>query len=57
MDLAKDMTSLSTLELVVLAALVVVVAVVAWRLFVRFSGREHSDVESLHFTERPHSHS
>lgn len=55
MDFATDMNSLSTVEMVVLAALLLVVGVVAWRLYVRFSGREHSDVEKLHFTDRgPH---
>lgn len=54
MDYAKDISSVSTLELVVLVALLVVVGVVAWRLYARFSGRDHSDVEGLHFTERPH---
>ena len=55
MDFAKDMNSLSTVELVVLLALLLVVAVAAWRLYLRFTGREHSDVESLHFTHRgPH---
>ena len=51
MDFAKDMNSISMVELVVLAALLLVVIVVAWRLYARFSGREHSDVENLHFTD------
>lgn len=55
MDFATDMNSLSTVEMVVLAALLLVVVVAAWRLYLRYSGREHSDVESLHFTRRgPH---
>jgi hypothetical protein len=53
MDFAKDITSVSGLELAVLAALLLVVAVVGWRLYSRFSGREHSDIEGLHFTHRP----
>lgn len=53
MDFAKDMTTVSPVELAVLAALLVVCAVVAWRLWARFSGRDHSDVEGLHFTHRP----
>ena len=54
MDLATDMNSLSTVEIVVLAALLLVVGVVAWRLYARFSGRDHSDVEGLHFTQHRH---
>jgi hypothetical protein len=55
MNFATDMNSLSTLEMVVLGVLLLVVVVAAWRLYLRFTGREHSDVESLHFTHRgPH---
>ena len=55
MDFAKDTTSVSGLEMVVLAALLLVVAVVAWQLYQRFSGRHVSDVDSLHFTPRDHT--
>ena len=42
-------------EMVVLAVLLLVVAVAAWQLYLRFSGRNHSDVERLHLTNRrPH---
>ncbi|HEV7590495.1 MAG TPA: hypothetical protein VGO40_20460 [Longimicrobium sp.] len=54
MDFAKDGTSISGLEMVVLAALLVVVAVVAWQMYQRMSGRAVSDVKGLHFTRRPH---
>jgi hypothetical protein len=43
----------SGFEMVVLAVLLVVGAVVAWQLYQRFSGREVSDVDGLHFTRRP----
>ena len=54
MDFATDISSVSGLEMVVLAALLLVVGVVAWQLYQRFSGRHVSDVNSLHFT--PHEH-
>ena len=54
MDYAKDITSVSGLELAVLVALLVVVAVGVWRLYVHFRGHEDSDVKGLHFTQRPH---
>jgi len=43
---------ISGLEMVVLAALLLVCAVVAWQLYQRFSGREVSDVNGLRFTQR-----
>jgi hypothetical protein len=55
MDFAKDTTSLSGLEMVVLAALLLVVGVVAWQLYQRFSGRHVSDVNALHFTRHEHT--
>jgi len=43
----------SGFEMVVLAVLLLVGAVVAWQLYRRMSGREVSDVQGLHFTRRP----
>jgi len=54
MDYVKvEGAGVSGLEMVVLAALLLVAAVVAWQLFQRFSGREVSDVNALRFTRRP----
>ncbi|HVG45952.1 MAG TPA: hypothetical protein VM890_14520 [Longimicrobium sp.] len=55
MDFAKDSGGISGLEMVVLAALLLVCAVVAWQLYLRFSGRGVSDVQGLRFTRRPHT--
>ena len=56
MDYVKvDGAGPNAVEIAVLAALLVVAAVVAWRLYMRFSGREVSDVNGLHFTRRPHT--
>ena len=55
MDYVKDGGGISGLEMVVLVALLLVCAVVAWRLYLRFSGRGVSDVQGLHFTRRPHT--
>ena len=53
MDYVKvEGAGVSGLEMVVLAALLLVAAVVAWQLFQRFSGREVSDVNGLRFTDR-----
>ena len=53
MDYVKvEGAGVSGLEMVVLAALLLVAAVVAWQLFQRFSGREVSDVNGLRFTPR-----
>jgi hypothetical protein len=54
MDYVKG-TGVSGFELVVLAILLLVGAVVAWQLYQRMSGRAVSDVNGLHFTRRPHT--
>jgi hypothetical protein len=53
MDYVKDGPSVSGLEMVVLAVLLVVCAVVAWRLYQRFSGHDVSDVNGLRMSRRP----
>jgi ABC-type Fe3+ transport system permease subunit len=44
----------SGVEMAVLAALLLVCAMVAWRLYQRFSGRDVSDVQGLRLTRRTH---
>ncbi|MFL5542404.1 MAG: hypothetical protein ACJ8J0_25680 [Longimicrobiaceae bacterium] len=56
MDFAVDSGGgISGVEWVVLLALLAVVAVVAWQLYRRYTGRAVSDVNGLHFTQRPHT--
>jgi hypothetical protein len=55
MEFAKDGAGISGVEIVVLVALLLVVAVVAWQMYRRMSGRGVSDVNGLHFTRRPHT--
>ena len=55
MEFAKDGAGISGVEIVVLVALLLVVAVVAWQMYQRMSGRGVSDVNGLHFTRRPHT--
>lgn len=47
-----DGGGISGAEMIFLAALLVVCAVVAWRLYARSSGRDVSDVQGLRFTKR-----
>jgi hypothetical protein len=55
MDYAKveGAGGVSGVEVAVLAALLIVCAVVAWRLYQRFSGHDVSDVNALRFSRRP----
>ena len=55
MDYAKVYNGgTSGVEMVVLLAFVAVALVVAWQLYRRYTGHAVSDVQGLHFTQRPH---
>ena len=46
--------SANGVEMVVLLVLLAVAVVVAWQLYRRYTGHAVSDVQGLHFTQRPH---